>query len=43
VRTAGASRLTEQIWDTDHEFSDHRIALARTTIDWLTSLVPPGT
>jgi uncharacterized protein len=43
VRTAGASRLTEQIWDTDHAFSDHRIALARTTIDWLTSLVPPGT
>jgi pimeloyl-ACP methyl ester carboxylesterase len=43
LRAAGASRLTELVWDTDHAFSDHRIALARATIDWLSSLVPPGT
>jgi pimeloyl-ACP methyl ester carboxylesterase len=43
LRTAGAARLTELVWDTDHAFSDHRIALARATTEWLTSLLPPGT
>jgi uncharacterized protein len=43
LRAAGASRLTELVWDTDHAFSDHRVALARATIDWLGSLLPPGT
>jgi dipeptidyl aminopeptidase/acylaminoacyl peptidase len=38
LRAAGASRLTELVWDTDHAFSDHRVALARATIDWLASL-----
>jgi dienelactone hydrolase len=39
LRTAGASRLTELVLDTDHALSDHRIALARATIDWLRSLL----
>jgi hypothetical protein len=26
------------VWDTDHAFSDHRLALARATIDWLGSI-----
>jgi pimeloyl-ACP methyl ester carboxylesterase len=43
LRAAGASRLTELVWDTDHAFSDHRIDLARATIDWLGSVLPPGT
>jgi pimeloyl-ACP methyl ester carboxylesterase len=43
LRVAGASRLTELVWDTDHAFSDCRMALAHTTIDWLGSLLPPGT
>ena len=43
LRGAGASRLTELVWDTDHAFSDHRIALARATIDWLGSLLPSET
>jgi pimeloyl-ACP methyl ester carboxylesterase len=43
LRAAGASHLTELVWDTDHAFSDHRIALARATIDWLRSLLPPET
>jgi hypothetical protein len=42
-RAAGASRMTELVWNTDHAFSDHRIALARATIDWLGSLLPAGT
>ena len=40
LRGAGASRLTELVLDTDHAFSDHRIALARATIDWLQSTLP---
>jgi dipeptidyl aminopeptidase/acylaminoacyl peptidase len=38
LHRAGASRLTVRVWDTDHAFSDHRLALARATIDWLGSL-----
>ena len=34
---AGARRLTALTWDTDHSFSDRRIALARTVVDWLRS------
>jgi uncharacterized protein len=43
LNAAGASRLTELVWDTDHAFSDRRIALARATVEWLRSLLPPGT
>ena len=31
----GAPRLTSHWWPTDHSFSDRRIALARTVLDWL--------
>jgi pimeloyl-ACP methyl ester carboxylesterase len=34
---AGARRVTALAWDTDHSFSDRRIALARAVIDWLRS------
>ena len=34
---AGARRVTALTWDTDHSFSDRRIALARTVVDWLRS------
>jgi len=34
---AGAQHLTELVWDTDHSFSDRRIALARTVVGWLQS------
>jgi dienelactone hydrolase len=40
LRAAGASRLTELVLDTDHAFSDHRIALARATLDWLGTVNP---
>ena len=33
----GARRVTALAWDTDHSFSDRRIALARTVTDWLRS------
>jgi pimeloyl-ACP methyl ester carboxylesterase len=32
---AGARRVTALTWDTDHSFSDRRIALAHTVVDWL--------
>lgn len=37
LRRAGARRLTALAWPTDHSFSDRRLALARTVIDWLRS------
>jgi dipeptidyl aminopeptidase/acylaminoacyl peptidase len=43
LRAAGAENLTVHVWETDHAFSDHRIALARATADWLGSLLPAGT
>jgi len=35
LRTAHAQRVTGLQWDTDHGFSDRRIRLARTIVDWL--------
>ena len=35
LKSAGVSMLTEKILDTDHAFSDQRIALTRTVVDWL--------
>ena len=32
---AGARRVTALTWDTDHSFSDRRITLAHTVVDWL--------
>jgi pimeloyl-ACP methyl ester carboxylesterase len=38
LRRAGNSRVTEIQVDTDHSFSDHRMALAAAVTDWLQSL-----
>ena len=35
LRQAGATRLTEVVFDDDHSFSAHRIELARRLVDWL--------
>jgi hypothetical protein len=35
LRAAGAGRLREEVFDADHAFSDHRVALARAVLDWL--------
>jgi uncharacterized protein len=37
LRKAGAARVTELNWATDHSFSDQRIKLTRTILDWLKS------
>jgi hypothetical protein len=37
-QAAGATRLTEVWLDSDHAFSDKRIALAQTLLDWLATL-----
>jgi dipeptidyl aminopeptidase/acylaminoacyl peptidase len=37
LRSHGA-RLTEHVLDADHAFSDHRVELARTVLDWLETL-----
>ena len=37
LRKAGATRLVEQNWETDHSFSDRRIKLARAIVEWLKS------
>ena len=37
LRRAGAGHLTEEVWPTDHVFSDRRIALAREVVRWLHS------
>jgi len=37
LKQAGAKHLTEEVWTTDHTFSDRRIALARRVLDWLRS------
>jgi dienelactone hydrolase len=35
---AGNARASGGLWETDHSFSDHRIALASTLVTWLESL-----
>jgi pimeloyl-ACP methyl ester carboxylesterase len=37
LNQAGAHRVTALAWDTDHSFSDRRIALARAVTEWLRS------
>ena len=37
LKQAGATHITEEIWNTDHTFSDRRIALAHRVVDWLHS------
>src|SRR5689334_16045639 len=38
ARAAGGRRVTSIVMDTDHSFSDHRIALAGALVAWLDSL-----
>jgi pimeloyl-ACP methyl ester carboxylesterase len=37
LRQARATHFTEEVWNTDHTFSDRRIALAHRVVDWLRS------
>jgi pimeloyl-ACP methyl ester carboxylesterase len=37
LKQAGARHLTDEVWNTDHTFSDRRIALAHRVLDWLRS------
>ena len=37
LRAAGAKRLTADVWQTDHGFSDKRIQLGKTVVKWLQS------
>lgn len=37
---AGNGAATGGVWATDHPFSDHRVALATTLVDWLATLEP---
>lgn len=39
LQAAGAKRLQTAHFPADHAFSDHRIALSRKVIDWLTALL----
>jgi uncharacterized protein len=38
MRKAGSGQLTEQYFETDHGYSDHRIALQKAILNWLGSL-----
>lgn len=35
LRRSGNARVATHVWPTDHSFSDRRVGLARTVIDWL--------
>jgi uncharacterized protein len=37
LKQAGARHLTEEVWNTDHTFSDRRIGLAHRVLGWLRS------
>lgn len=41
AKAAGGKAVTSQIMETDHSFSDHRIALAGALVAWLDSLPRP--
>jgi pimeloyl-ACP methyl ester carboxylesterase len=43
LRAGGGGRLTAEEMDTDHGFSDHRIAMEAVVLRWLATLVLPGT
>lgn len=43
VRKAGGAHVTETLMDTDHVFSDHRIALQAAVVGWLQNLPGPST
>jgi pimeloyl-ACP methyl ester carboxylesterase len=35
LKQSGARRVTTHVWPTDHSFSDRRVALGRTVVEWL--------
>ena len=41
LRKVGNAQVTEKYMETDHSFSDHRIALQDTILEWLQSLATP--
>jgi pimeloyl-ACP methyl ester carboxylesterase len=41
LRKAGSTQVTEKYTETDHTFSDHRIALQVAVLEWLNSLPAP--
>jgi pimeloyl-ACP methyl ester carboxylesterase len=43
LQKAGSTRVTEIYMDTDHSFSDHRIALQAAVLQWLQTALPPTT
>jgi pimeloyl-ACP methyl ester carboxylesterase len=43
LQKAGSTRVTEIYMDTDHSFSDHRIALQAAVLEWLQTALPPTT
>jgi len=40
LRKAGDTHVTEQHWDTDHSYSDRRMELANTILEWTQSNLP---
>jgi hypothetical protein len=40
ARKAGNARVTGAVWDTDHSFSDRRVALSQALVQWLATLKP---
>ena len=42
LRKAGDTHVTEKYMETDHSFSDHRIALQAAILEWLQSLPAPA-
>jgi dipeptidyl aminopeptidase/acylaminoacyl peptidase len=42
LRKAGNLRVTETYIETDHSYSDHRIALQLAVLEWLQTLIPPA-
>jgi pimeloyl-ACP methyl ester carboxylesterase len=42
LQKAGSTRVTEIYVETDHSFSDHRIALQAAVLDWLQIAFPPA-
>ena len=41
LQAAGAAHLRSEEWDTDHSFSDGRLALADLVVGWLSTQCPP--
>ena len=43
LRKAASAQVAEKYWETNHVFSDHRIAVQEALLEWLASLPPPPT